>query len=107
MLAIKAVYENGEVRWMQRPPDDGRHDLIVVFEDIPEARRSDDAKTDGTGSQPLDVDRAIERIQHTYSDIPQSVSLVDELIAERRREAINEWDACRTDFRCGVEKAST
>ncbi len=35
MLAVKAKYENGAVRWEQKPPVTGLHDLIVVFEDIP------------------------------------------------------------------------
>lgn len=33
MLAVKAKYENGKVRWEQKPPLTGMHDLIVVFAD--------------------------------------------------------------------------
>ena len=35
MLAVKAKYVNGTVRWEQKPPVKGSHDLIVVFEDVP------------------------------------------------------------------------
>ncbi len=35
MLAVKAKYENGAVRWEQKPPVTGFHDLIVVFRDVP------------------------------------------------------------------------
>ena len=34
MLAIKAKYENGVVRWLGNPPVSGTHDLIVLFEDM-------------------------------------------------------------------------
>ena len=34
MLAVKAKYENGTVRWEQKPPVEGLHDLIVVFADV-------------------------------------------------------------------------
>jgi len=34
MLAVKAKYENGTVRWEQKPPVKGLHDLIVVFADV-------------------------------------------------------------------------
>jgi hypothetical protein len=36
MLAIKAKYENGIVRWLENPPVSGKHDLIVLFEDMAE-----------------------------------------------------------------------
>lgn len=35
MLAVKAKYENGTVRWERKPPVRGLHDLIVVFADVP------------------------------------------------------------------------
>ncbi len=34
MLAVKAKYENGTVRWERQPPVKGSHDLIVVFADV-------------------------------------------------------------------------
>ena len=34
MLAVKATYENGEIKWAKRPNIGGRHELIVVFEDV-------------------------------------------------------------------------
>ena len=34
MLAIKAKYDNGVVRWLENPPVGGTHDLIVLFEDV-------------------------------------------------------------------------
>lgn len=37
MLAVKAKYEDGTVRWERKPPVKGLHDLIVVFLDISDA----------------------------------------------------------------------
>ena len=34
MLAVKATYENGKIKWAKRPNLGGRHELIVVFEDV-------------------------------------------------------------------------
>jgi hypothetical protein len=34
MLAVKATYDNGTVKWKRKPRFGGRHNLIVVFEDI-------------------------------------------------------------------------
>lgn len=36
MLAVKAKYENGVVRWLENPPVSGKHDLIVLFENTVE-----------------------------------------------------------------------
>ena len=33
MLAVKAEYENGAVRWLQRPPRAGAFVVTVVFEE--------------------------------------------------------------------------
>ena len=85
MLAVKAKYENGTVRWKQKPPVVGRWDLTIVFE-AEDAHVRDPMKH----RKASDVDHAIQEIQRCYADIPESVSLVDELIAERRREALNE-----------------
>lgn len=85
MLAVKAIYDNGTVQWTQKPSVEGRRGLIVVFDDVSETQSQAD-KVDQARLQT--IDRAIERIQRLYSDIPQSISLVDELIAERRRESL-------------------
>jgi len=34
MLAVKAVYDNGSVKWTRRMTISGRHSLIVLFEDV-------------------------------------------------------------------------
>ena len=34
MLAVKATYDNGMVKWKRKPKFGGRHNLIVVFEDL-------------------------------------------------------------------------
>lgn len=34
MLAVKATYYNGMVKWKRKPKLGGRHNLIVVFEDV-------------------------------------------------------------------------
>lgn len=34
MLAVKAKYDNGVVRWLDEPPIKGFHDLIILFEDV-------------------------------------------------------------------------
>ena len=36
MLAVKATYDNGMVKWKRKPKFGGRHNLIVVFEDLGE-----------------------------------------------------------------------
>ncbi len=41
MLAVKAKYENGTVRWERQPPVKGLHDLIVVFADVPASERDE------------------------------------------------------------------
>ena len=45
MLAVKAKYENGTVRWERKPPVEGLHDLIVVFADV-SASDQDEHPTD-------------------------------------------------------------
>ena len=86
MLAVKAKYDNGAVRWPGKPPVGGLHELIVIFEDVPESS----AERTSELSQASELDQAITVIQSLYRDIPASVSLADELIAERRREALSE-----------------
>jgi len=88
MLAVKAKYDNGMVQWPNTPPVNGLHELIVIFQDIPEPV-TEVVRSSGM-SQASELDQAIAISQSLYSDIPQSVSLADELIAERRREALNE-----------------
>lgn len=34
MLAVKAKYEDGVVRWLDKPAIKGAHNLIVLFEDV-------------------------------------------------------------------------
>lgn len=85
MLAVKAKYENGAVRWLRKPPVMGTHNLTVVFEDVEEALsvhlREDELDT---GSRKM---KAIRAMQGMCANLPPGTSLADELIAERRREA--------------------
>lgn len=37
MLAVKATYDNGKIKWSQKPKLRGRHNLIIVFENIGES----------------------------------------------------------------------
>ena len=32
MLAVKAEYENGQIRWLEKPPVQQAQDVIVVFQ---------------------------------------------------------------------------
>ncbi len=89
MLAVKAKYDNGTVRWPSKPPVSGLHDLIVIFEDV--AKGDAAVECLPQTCREAELDQAIEGIQRLYCDIPPSVSLADELIAERRREALNEY----------------
>ncbi len=34
MMTVKAVYDNGTVKWERKPRLSGLHNLIVVFEDV-------------------------------------------------------------------------
>ena len=34
MLVMKATYDNGEIEWMKKPSFSGKHNLIVIFEDL-------------------------------------------------------------------------
>ena len=49
MLAVKAKYEDGTVRWERKPPVKGLHDLIVVFADVSASDRTEQ------GAGPADV----------------------------------------------------
>lgn len=83
MLAVKAKYQRGNVCWDSPPPLMDFCNLIVVFE-------TEGSKALEPTENADEIDQAIQDIQRSYEDIPQSVSLVDELLAERRREALNE-----------------
>lgn len=87
MLAVKATYDNGAVRWLQKPKVGGKHSVLVVFENVDDTLVSDDAQAVSNVSI---REQAIENLQRMYRDIPRDVSLVEELIAERRREAAND-----------------
>jgi hypothetical protein len=90
MLALKAEYENGTVRWGQKPPPDGHYIVTVVFEEVGDAMP--DSKNEPTGTSRKLM--AMERLQSLCKDISPSTSLVDMLLAERRKEAADGW----TDF---------
>ena len=34
MLTVKAIYDNGMVKWERKPQVTGLHNLIVVFQDV-------------------------------------------------------------------------
>ena len=90
MLAVKAAYDNGTVRWLQKPPTSGSHNLIVVFEDANIENESDKNKKADDLMRVTHRKEAIEALQHMYESIPPGISLADELIAERRQEAQND-----------------
>ncbi len=91
MLAVKAKYENGTVRWERQPPVEGLHDLIVVFDPADEHVHAGCDTNMALGQPATGVRKqAIRQMQAMYRSIPSDVSLADELIAERRREAANE-----------------
>ena len=81
MLALKAKYNHGKIDWVEPPPFQGSCDLIVIFsppeETVPLAT-------------PAARREYIRQIQEKFTRIPPDVSLVDELIAERRMEAARE-----------------
>ncbi len=58
MLAIKAKYDNGVVRWLENPPVSGKHDLIVLFADMAEAQPQS-----GPSSQTGDIRMSEEALQ--------------------------------------------
>ena len=49
MLAVKASYDNGAVRWKNKPHIAGQHDLIVIFQDVDKVESSDKKPTDDSG----------------------------------------------------------
>jgi hypothetical protein len=78
MVALKAKYNHGTIDWEEPPPFQGCCDLIVIFTTPGEA--------DFSASRAAKR-RCIDRIHEHFKGIPPGVSLVDELIAERRLEA--------------------
>ena len=78
MVALKAKYNYGKIDWEEPPPFEGRCNLIVVFSPM----EAEAPSTTRTAKR-----RCIDQIQACFEDVPSDVSLVDELIAERRREA--------------------
>ena len=82
MVAVKAKFDHGRVDWEEPPPSTGNCDLSVIFTSAEEPVMSASRAAER---------RCIEEIQeHFKSNIPRDVSLVDELIAERRQEAARE-----------------
>jgi hypothetical protein len=82
MLAVKAKFDHGKIDWEEPPPFTGSCDLIVIVPatEEPAVSASRAAKR-----------RCIDAIQERFKkNIPRTVSLVDELIAERRQEAARE-----------------
>jgi len=79
MLALKAKYNNGVIVWDDPPPFKDGGDVIVIF-----------SQTEASASDRMEKRQGIGQIQAHFNDIPAGVSLVDELIAERRREAARE-----------------
>jgi len=79
MEVLKAKYHNGAIIWNEPPPFKGGGDVIIIF-----------SPTEDISTTRADKKHCIEKIQDYFNDIPADVSLVDELIAERRREAARE-----------------
>jgi len=85
MTAIKAKYHNGKLDWEKPPPFTGSYDLTVYF--------------DPEGSTPEEKRRAEDILWAWYKNIaPPKVSVVDELIADRRREAALDEQECAADM---------
>ena len=81
MITLKAKYNQGKIDWERPPPFQGCCDLIVIFSPSTE----EDSPTSHTSKR-----HCIDHIQKQFQNIPPEVSLVEELIAERRQEAIRE-----------------
>ena len=77
MVAVKAKFNHGKIDWEEPPPCTGSCDVIVIFPPI---------KKPVVAASQAEKRRCIERLQAHFKDIPRDVSLVDELIAERRQE---------------------
>lgn len=73
MLAVKAKYENGTVRWERKPPVKGLHDLIVVFADVPDTDRSEPDALSSTVREKSDESRiwgdfSLANLESAYGD---------------------------------------
>jgi len=73
MLAVKAKYENGTVRWVRSPPVKGSHDLIVVFADVPALDQVEQGAMTRTVCEERDesrawTDLALANLEAAYSD---------------------------------------
>ena len=55
MLAVKASYDNGVVRWVKKPRVSGFHNLVVVFDDVDE-QDDQSSKVTASGQPPSDDD---------------------------------------------------
>ena len=71
MLAVKANYNNGTIRWGQRPVISGMHEVMVVFSDIGEKQVDKSVQSESARSR---IEAAIAEIQRSYSDIPSDLS---------------------------------
>ncbi len=85
MLAVKAEYDNGQVRWHRKPSVSGRHPLRIVFVDIEEC--SDRTAEESGGLLEEKKKMAISSMRGICTNLPKGVSMADELIEERRRDA--------------------
>ena len=82
MVAVKAKFNHGKIDWEEPPPSVGKSNLIVIFTST---------ETPVSSTSLAEKRRRIDEIQKRFmKNIPRSVSLVDELIAERRQEAARE-----------------
>ena len=86
MVAVKARFNHGKIDWEESPPLTGSCDLIVIFQSAEKTAIKNAPKASQAEKR-----RCIREIQeHFKKNIPPGVSLVDELIAERRLEAARE-----------------
>lgn len=83
MLAVKARYDNGVVHWLQQPPVGDHYSLTVVFEEMEQPQTEAEMKQERKKE-------AINALCGFCSNVPADVSMVDQLIAERRLEAQRE-----------------
>lgn len=81
MLAVKAEYDNGTVRWRQQRPPVQKCQLVVVFD-----QGEDNTTDEDEEAKKMD---ALNRLDKLCDGLPPSLSLVDMLLEDRRKEALN------------------
>ncbi len=68
MLAVKAIYDNGAVKWTRRMALSGRHNLIVLFEDVSGPELMDSDGTQSVSSRDAGVLRPLPELEGTIPE---------------------------------------